>query len=188
MAGPIQQQNNDPAEDDVQAHGPTLLDALSQGLVPQIQALQVEYPNRVLLGSIETAPATDNLLLDAIDHVLRLRLHPSHHHSPIPVPISNYALACQPLGMLRRGPSFLDAPAEDFLFLGRGRPGCYFLATAARFLRGGGVGGGGGGGELTARGSSGAEAGVDLVFELLGVFLDDAETAFNGIVGGTWSG
>jgi len=45
------------------------LDALLQALIPQIQPLQVEFPNRVLFASVETAPATDNLLLDAIHHI-----------------------------------------------------------------------------------------------------------------------
>jgi len=36
---------------------------------------------------------------------------------------------------------------------------------------------------LAAGRSSGADAGVDFVFEFFGVFLDDAEAAFDGVVG-----
>jgi hypothetical protein len=41
---------------------------------------------------------------------------------------------------------------------------------------------------LPAGRSSGADASVDFVFEFFGVFLDDAEAAFDGVVGGSCYG
>lgn len=41
---------------------------------------------------------------------------------------------------------------------------------------------------MTTGRRGGADAGVDFVFELFGVFLDDAEAAFDGVVGCAWDG